>query len=189
MVSPNCNSNAALFWTYPTNYPPRDYQIKICQQALFQNTLVCLPTGLGKTLIAAVVMYNFYRWFPNGKVVFVAPSKPLVQQQISACHNIMGIPERDTAHLEGSVASDKRENLWDKRRVFFCTPQTLVNDIIAGRCDATQIVCLVVDEAHKATNNYAYTIAVQEISAVSDRFRVLALSATPGSDTQRIQNV
>lgn len=29
------------------------------------NTLVCLPTGLGKTLIAAVVMYNHYRWFPT----------------------------------------------------------------------------------------------------------------------------
>ena len=34
-----------------------------------QNTLVSLPTGLGKTLIAAVVMYNYYRWFPTGKVV------------------------------------------------------------------------------------------------------------------------
>lgn len=35
------------------------------QTALLQNTLVCLPTGLGKTLIAAVVMYNFSRWFPQ----------------------------------------------------------------------------------------------------------------------------
>lgn len=37
----------------------------IIQTALLQNTLVCLPTGLGKTLIAAVVMYNFTRWFPE----------------------------------------------------------------------------------------------------------------------------
>ena len=37
--------------------------------AIMQNTLVSLPTGLGKTLIAAVVMYNYYRWFPQGKVV------------------------------------------------------------------------------------------------------------------------
>jgi hypothetical protein len=35
------------------------------QTALLSNTLVCLPTGLGKTLIAAVVMHNFARWFPE----------------------------------------------------------------------------------------------------------------------------
>lgn len=55
-------------WIYPTNYPVRQYQLDICKQALFTNTLVCLPTGLGKTLIAAVVMYNYYRWFPEGKL-------------------------------------------------------------------------------------------------------------------------
>jgi Fanconi anemia group M protein len=44
----------------------RDYQFSIVQTALFSNTLVSLPTGLGKTLIAAVVMFNFFRWFPKG---------------------------------------------------------------------------------------------------------------------------
>jgi superfamily II DNA or RNA helicase len=58
--------DAACTWIYPTNYPVREYQLEICKQALFTNTLVCLPTGLGKTLIAAVVMYNFYRWYPQG---------------------------------------------------------------------------------------------------------------------------
>ncbi len=209
-LQPNIDQRSARYWVYPTNYPPRDYQINICKQALFINTLVCLPTGLGKTLIAAVVMYNFYCWFPTGminilllfllcgalfiplnpgKVIFLAPSKPLVQQQISACHDIMGIPECDTAHLEGSVQAEKRRILWESKRVFFCTPQTLLNDIQAGRCDPRHIVCLVIDEAHKATDNYAYTTAVEEIGRVSDRFRILALSATPGSDIRKIQNV
>lgn len=31
--------------------------------------MVVLPTGLGKTLIAAVVMYNYFRWFPEGKFI------------------------------------------------------------------------------------------------------------------------
>lgn len=53
---------AARTWIYPVNYPVRQYQLQIVTQALFNNTLVALPTGLGKTLIAAVVMYNFYRW-------------------------------------------------------------------------------------------------------------------------------
>lgn len=62
--------------------------------------MVSLPTGMGKTLIAAVVMFNFYRWFPRGKVCFMAPTKPLVSQQIEACHNIMAIPQEDTAELQ-----------------------------------------------------------------------------------------
>lgn len=57
-----------LLFLIAVNFPRRDYQFSITQMALFSNTLVVLPTGLGKTLIAAVVMYNYFRWFPNGKV-------------------------------------------------------------------------------------------------------------------------
>jgi Fanconi anemia group M protein len=53
---------------FAVNVPLRDYQFHITQTALFQNTLVALPTGLGKTLIAAVVMFNYFRWFPEGNV-------------------------------------------------------------------------------------------------------------------------
>jgi hypothetical protein len=57
------------YWSiifFAVNVPLRDYQFHITQTALFQNTLVALPTGLGKTLIAAVVMFNYFRWFPEG---------------------------------------------------------------------------------------------------------------------------
>lgn len=87
------DAEAAKTWIYPVNVPLRDYQLSITKTALFSNTFVALPTGLGKTLIAAVVMYNYFRWFPEGKIVFAAPSRPLVIQQIEACHNIVGIPQ------------------------------------------------------------------------------------------------
>lgn len=92
---------AGNVWIYPTNYPLRDYQFQIVEKALMMNTLVTLPTGLGKTFIAAVLMYNYYRWYPQGKIIFIAPTKPLVAQQIEACYNIMGIPESVTAELTG----------------------------------------------------------------------------------------
>lgn len=57
--------HSAAHWIYPHGTPAREYQLEMIQAALLQNTLVCLPTGLGKTLIAAVVMYNFSRWFPQ----------------------------------------------------------------------------------------------------------------------------
>ena len=99
---PGFDNEAGQLWIYPTNYPLRDYQFNIVHKALFTNTLVCLPTGLGKTFIAAVVMYNFYRWYPNGKIVFQAPTKPLVTQQIEACHNVMGIPQEHSAEMTGN---------------------------------------------------------------------------------------
>ena len=100
-VIPGFDLEAGNVWIYPTNYPIRNYQYDIVEQALYKNTLVTLPTGLGKTFIAAVVMYNFYRWYPQGKVIFMAPTKPLVAQQIEACFNIMGIPQSDTAEMTG----------------------------------------------------------------------------------------
>lgn len=56
---------------------------------------------MGKTFIAAVVMYNFFRWYPECKVVFMAPTRPLVKQQVDACYDIMAIPKKATAELTG----------------------------------------------------------------------------------------
>jgi hypothetical protein len=52
-------------FVYPDTAEVREYQRIISQNALLKNTLVVLPTGLGKTLIAAVVMYNYYRFSPS----------------------------------------------------------------------------------------------------------------------------
>jgi len=57
--------SAAVNWVYPISVPEREYQMTAISAALLTNALVCLPTGLGKTLIAAVVMHNFTRWFPE----------------------------------------------------------------------------------------------------------------------------
>uniref|UniRef100_A0A9L0JUR0 ATP-dependent RNA helicase FANCM n=1 Tax=Equus asinus TaxID=9793 RepID=A0A9L0JUR0_EQUAS len=183
-----CASAGAL-WIYPTNCPVRDYQLRIARAALFCNTLVCLPTGLGKTFIAAVVMYNFYRWFPSGKVVFMAPTKPLVTQQIEACYRVMGIPQPDMAEITGCIQAFTRKEIWRSKRVLFLTPQVMVNDLSRGSCPAAEIKCLVIDEAHKALGNYAYCQVVRELVKYTNHFRILALSATPGSDIKAVQQV
>ncbi|KAM1734734.1 hypothetical protein ACFX11_020166 [Malus domestica] len=183
------DAEAAKTWMYPVNFPRRDYQFSITQTALFSNTLVVLPTGLGKTLIAAVVMYNYFRWFPNGKIVFAAPSRPLVVQQIQACHNIVGIPQEWTIDMTGQTSPTKRACLWKTKRVFFVTPQVLEKDIQSGTCAVEYLVCLVIDEAHRALGNYSYSVAVRELMAEQVQLRILALSATPGSKQQTVQQV
>ncbi|XP_069064819.1 Fanconi anemia group M protein isoform X2 [Pleurodeles waltl] len=186
---PGFDLAAGSVWIYPTNMPIRDYQFNIAQSALLQNTLVCLPTGLGKTFIAAVVMYNFYRWYPSGKIVFMAPTKPLVAQQIEACYCVMGIPQEHMAEMTGTTQAINRKEIWQTRKVFFLTPQVMVNDLTRGACPAAHVKCLVIDEAHKALGNHAYCQVVRELSNYTNQFRILALSATPGSDAKAVQQV
>lgn len=176
-------------WIYPINYPVRGYQLNIVQKALFYNTLVALPTGLGKTFIAAVVMFNYWRWFPNSKIIFMAPTRPLVSQQIEACFSICGLPQQDTVDISGTTAPAKRREYWKSKRVFFATPQTISNDLQQHSCPAEKVVCVVVDEAHRATGNYAFTEVIRKLSKKNNQFRVLALTATPGARIEVVQNV
>ncbi|KAJ6779606.1 hypothetical protein PWT90_06923 [Aphanocladium album] len=177
-------------WVYPTNLGAiRDYQFSIVKNSLFNNTLVALPTGLGKTFIAATVMLNFYRWTKKGKIIFVAPTKPLVSQQIDACYNIAGIPRSETTLLTGDIQPALREEEWEKRRVFFMTPQTLLNDLSHGYADPKSICLIVIDEAHRAVGEYAYAKVAKLIRRFSKSFRVLALTATPGSKIETVQEI
>ena len=98
---PGFDAEAGSRYVYPTNLPIRDYQFNITNSALFNNTLVALPTGLGKTLVAAVVMYNYQRWYPTKKILFMAPTKPLVLQQIDACKDIMRLPVTECCTMTG----------------------------------------------------------------------------------------
>ena len=177
-------------WVYPTNLGTiRDYQFNIVARGLFHNLLVALPTGLGKTFIAATVMLNWFRWTTDSQIVFVAPTKPLVSQQVEACFGIAGIPRSQTSMLTGGIQPGLRAEEWSNKRVFFMTPQTIVNDLKTGICDPKKIVLLVVDEAHRATGAYAYVEVVKFIRRFNQSFRVLALTATPGNTVEAVQEV
>lgn len=177
-------------YIYPANLPPRMYQQNIVAQALFQNVLVALPTGLGKTFIASTVMLNWYRWTKTAKIIFLAPTRPLVSQQIEACLGITGLPRSDSCVLIGGVVPAKLRALaWEEKRVFFATPQTVENDLKKGIVDPMSIACLVVDEAHRATGNHSYTQVVNFIRQYNPSFRLLALTATPSGSVEGVQEV
>ncbi|WFD34672.1 DNA helicase [Malassezia cuniculi] len=181
--------DAARTWIYPVNKPLRTYQLNIVRKALFHNVLVALPTGLGKTFIAAVVILNMFRWFPKGKIIFVAPTRPLVNQQQMACHAICGLPWEHAIELTGSTRRRLHGDEWRTKRIFYMTPQAFENDLLSNACDARDVVCVVVDEAHRATGNYSYCTVIRHLMFHNPKFRVLALTATPGSTADRVQEV
>lgn len=177
-------------YIYPTNLSVREYQLAIVKRALFENVLCALPTGLGKTFIASTVMLNFYRWTKTGKIIFMAPTRPLVSQQLEACLGITGMP-RDVASIliGGSFTPALRALEWADKRVFFATPQTVDNDLKKGILDPKDVACLVVDEAHRATGNHAYVEVVRFLNRFNNSFRVLALTATPSTTLEGVQAV
>lgn len=162
---------------------PRAYQSAIAASALAKgNTLVVLPTGLGKTLIAFLAMAGKA---DKGRMVFLAPTKPLVQQHYKTFLASCNFQEEKTALITGEVSPKKRAELW-KRPICFSTPQSFQNDIKSGRTDAACSLC-VIDEAHRAVGNYAYTFVAEECAKAGAL--LLGLTASPGGSRQRIQEI
>lgn len=182
------NDESLFKYIYPTNFEVRDYQFDIVKKALLANVLCAIPTGMGKTFIASTVMLNYYRWTKKGKVIFMAPTRPLVAQQIKACLGVSGIPSDQTAILLDKTRRN-REDIWKEKRVFFTTPQVVENDLKRGVLNPKDIICLVVDEAHRATGSYAYANVVKFINRFNSSYRILALTATPGSTMENVQEV
>lgn len=105
---------------------------------------MCLPTGLGKTHIASVLILNYYRWFPDGKIFFLAPTRPLVNQQRSSLASYYGLIDEDSiTELKGDIPIPKRKKLYEAKRVFFMTPQTLDNDLRERRFQSSQAVLVI----------------------------------------------
>ncbi|KAJ1812318.1 3'-5' DNA helicase, partial [Coemansia sp. RSA 2598] len=212
------NAMSTYFYPLLNGQPARAYQQGAIQRCLFQNTLVALPTGMGKTLIAVVVMANYARWFPDSLSIFLAPTKPLVSQQIGACRGLIRAIMTHTSHdlfdgdcvveMNGSTQPKTREKLWSAARFVFSTPQILQNDIrtsILSTENAKRIVLLVIDEAHRATGKYAYGVSIAQLyklhhgydlpmfnpaqPAPPAPFRVMSLTATPGSNMEAVNQI
>lgn len=188
-VYPPLDERAARHFLYITNVSERDYQFEMSQRGVTANTLVILPTSIGKTFIGTILIFNFYRWFPTGKILFLAPTCPLIDQQYQSTKRITQIPKGDTAKLTASIDPKSRSQIWQNKRVFFATPQTVQNDLESGVCPATRIVLIVIDEAYHARGNHSYCKVISEVALLNSFFRVIALSATPGRDFEEIQQL
>src|SRR5438445_1057132 len=110
-------------------FEPREYQRKIAEKASASNTLVVLPTGLGKTMIAILVAASRLEKFPEGKVLVMAPTKPLTLQHYESFRAYLAIPPRHLAVLTGATGPTERTELWASAKLLFATPQTVFNDV------------------------------------------------------------
>ena len=167
----------------------RSYQVSIANKATLQNTLVVLPTGLGKTQIAILVAANRLQTFPGSKVLIVAPTRPLAEQHLHSFSKSMNLVGEQLLLVTGNVEPAKREKLYKWATVICATPQTIENDIVSGRLELDDVSLLVVDEVHRAVKKYAYPVVAGAYLKKARHPRVLGLTASPGSDEVRINEI
>jgi Fanconi anemia group M protein len=165
----------------------RAYQTAIAATALMRNTLVILPTGLGKTVVALLVIASHLS--KGGRVLMLAPTKPLVEQHAQFFKKMLKIPEDQIVALSGEISPAKRAEVWSKARVVVSTPQVIENDLLAARISLREISHLTFDEAHRAVGDYSYVFIAKKYFKQSSNPLILAITASPGSDVEKIQEV
>ncbi|HUI87028.1 MAG TPA: DEAD/DEAH box helicase [Nitrososphaerales archaeon] len=173
----------------PGQLEVRDYQRKIAESALKSNTLVVLPTGLGKTMIAILVASQRLAKFPKGKVVVLAPTRPLVLQHYRTFKEFLDLPETSFAVLTGTVDPGEREVLWMRSRLLFATPQTVYNDAKHGRVELDDVVLAVFDEAHRSVKDYTYTRLAEKYAGGGGDHLILGLTASPGGSKEKVNEI
>jgi ERCC4-related helicase len=168
---------------------PREYQTKIAEVALRGNTLVVLPTGLGKTMVAMLVAKGRLQKFPKGKVVMLAPTKPLALQHYEAFKQMLNLDSGEVSVMTGETDPVERSYLWRKSRFIFATPQTVRNDLKGGRVELNDTVLMVFDEAHRSVKDYSYTQLATLYKEQGWNPLILGLTASPGGSRQKVDEI
>jgi len=166
----------------------RRYQLQLADAAADEHTLVCLPTGLGKTTVSLLVTAERLHE-AGGKALFLAPTKPLVQQHADFYREALSVPDDEIVVFTGDVKPDDRAALWDDARIVIATPQVVENDLVGNRISLRDVTHCTFDECHRATGDYAYVYIAERYHADAADPLVTGMSASPGGDTEEIETV
>jgi len=179
------------------NHPlvkPNKIEARLYQQTLFascikENSLVVLPTGLGKTILFLMIAAQRLQKFPEGKIVFCAPTKPLLDQHEFISKDSLEVDPDKIIQVSGQIDPRKRKKVWEQGQILICTPQTIQNDIIQKRINLDEIVFLCLDEAHKAVGDHSYVFIAEQYNKKAKNPLLLGITASPGSKIERIEEV
>ena len=165
----------------------RKYQLKIAEACKDKNSLVVLPTGLGKTIIAVLVTSKILETVPlNSKIIVLATTRPLINQHYETFSRFLNIPEENFAVLTGKILPEKRINVFNENQILFYTPQTLRNDLVNKKYTLKDTALIIFDEAHHSSGDYPYTMISDEFVITNPDGIILGLTASPGASKKKI---
>jgi len=87
----------------PESMQARDYQINILKTSQEKNTLIVLPTGLGKTPIAIMLAAIRLEKYPDSKILICAPTRPLVEQHEKTFKKFFDLPKNNILVVTGKI--------------------------------------------------------------------------------------
>jgi ERCC4-related helicase len=158
----------------------RQYQSNISKACLDQSTLVILPTGMGKTVIALRIILER---ITKGQILLMAPTKPLAQQHSDFFKQYL---DADVTLFTGAISPEKRKPLWKSAQIIVSTPQVVSKDIENGRVNLGNFSLVIFDEAHRAVGNYAYVAIGNHYFYVAKNHLAIGMTASPGSSKSEI---
>ncbi|WP_415379558.1 DEAD/DEAH box helicase [Halosimplex sp. TS25] len=167
----------------------RRYQRELADAALRTHTLVCLPTGLGKTTVSLLVTAERLAGDVVNKSLLLAPTKPLVQQHADFYREALEVHDDEIVVYTGDTRPDDRADLWSGARVVVATPEVVENDLVGSRIDLTDVVHCTFDECHRATGDYAYNYIAERYHEQARDPLATGMSASPGDDEEAILEV
>jgi Fanconi anemia group M protein len=168
---------------------PRKYQQDILDTCKTKSCLVVLPTGIGKTLIGLMLAIDRMQKFPDEKILFLAPTRPLAFQHLNYFKKHLPELYASMELFTGKTPSSKRQKLWQNADIIFSTPQCIANDLKNNLYSLEQVSLLVEDESHRCLKNYDYTYVAQKYKEQAIHPHVLGLTASPGSEKSIIKKV
>jgi len=171
------------------DFEPRLYQQTIFGKAVKYNTLVVLPTGMGKTNIFLMLAAQRLKQYPDSKILFLGPTRPLIEQYKSVFLKHFEIEPDKIVILTGQVKPEKRLEMFSNAQIILSTPQGLENDIISSKINLKDVSLLGFDEAHKAVGDYSYVWIAKQYNRTGAHPRILGLTASPGSDLATITEI
>jgi len=161
----------------------RDYQVNLANQAIKENCIVVLPTGLGKTAVALQVIAE-YLSKGTGGALFLAPTRVLVNQHYEFLKANLTLD--DISLITGEDTIQKRTKLWGNS-VICATPEITRNDLNREIVSPEQFNLVIFDEVHRTVGDYAY-------SGIAKRFenysaRLVGMTATLPSEKEKATEI
>jgi len=167
----------------PDSVELRDYQTNLADGAKKENSLIVLPTGLGKTTIALQVIADYLQKGTGG-VLFLAPTRVLVNQHYEFLKENLLI--EDIEIVTGEDLPQKRKKKW-MNSIICATPEITRNDLERNIVSSDQFNLVIFDEAHRTVGDYAYSQIADKIQG--NDIRILGMTATLPSEKEKATEI
>ncbi|MBL7160114.1 MAG: DEAD/DEAH box helicase [Candidatus Aenigmarchaeota archaeon] len=173
----------------PGTIEEREYQKNILETCKRKNTLVVLPTGMGKTPISVMLAAERLDEFPDSKILIMAPTKPLCAQHEKSFRKFFDISKKEIMLVTGKIPPQNRKEYYNFGKIICATPQTIANDVEKKVVNLEKFSLLIVDEVHRAVKKYSYPYVCRKYMQQAANPRILGLTASPGSSEEKIQDI